>query len=119
MSVRVLLVDPDESIVDAFAKSLATYGFEVLAASVERDALRYVCESAPKVVVLEPVTPNGWGFKLLRNQDVRMPPTVVLSRWNEDDVSNLSTMNFDQWLTKPVSTKDLATTIERVVHAGS
>lgn len=121
MPARVLLVDPDEDILQAFARSLARRGFDVLTASNERDCVRHLCESAPEVVVLEPVTDNGWGFRLLTNQDGRVNraiPTVVVSILNANEMppgfDELTTIH--QWHTKPVASEDLAHSITRIVR---
>lgn len=118
MNTCVLLVDPDESIIDAFLRSLARHGFEVLTASNERDSVRNLCESAPSVLVLEPDTGEAWGHQLLTRQHPRkLPavPTVVVSRLNDEEVQLSSELPIHSWHTKPVKTSDLIATISQVV----
>ncbi len=73
MSILVLLFDPDESMVSAFAKSLVRYGFAAFSSSTERAALRHLCESAPQVVVLEPVTLNSGASSCWRGRTTTCP----------------------------------------------
>ena len=67
MPTRVLLVDPDEDIVNAIAKLLARRGFEPLAATTERECVRHLRESAPHVLVIEPfvmIPEEGIGIRI-------------------------------------------------------
>lgn len=111
MATRILLVDPDDDIVAAFARSLARHGFEVLTASNESECVHHVCESAPDVIVLEPATDGTWGRELLTARDV--PPIVVVScRNRSDELRSQPT----QWLTKPIGTAELLQAIVTAVQ---
>lgn len=113
MTTRVLLVDPDEFIVTAFARVLTRYGFEVLTPSCGRESEQHLCESAPHVLVLEPDTDDGWGQRLLLRKDSTnaIVPTVVVSRQRFEDMKFTSEPEVFCWMTKPVSTNDLVTIV--------
>ena len=111
MLPRVLLVDPDECIVDAFAKFLESRGFDVLKATNERDCVRTLCESAPDVVVLEPDAHGSWGRKLLEERDDNSVPLVVVSRFSPNGASRNQGI---PWMTKPISTAMLVDAVSRV-----
>lgn len=120
MAIRVLLVDPDECILDSFATLLQRHGFDVLTASNEKVCVRHLCESAPNVLVLEPCTDHDWGHRLLEKphvSDFADVPTVVVSRLTPDDVKLSSTAPIFRWHIKPVKTSDLANTLSKAVQA--
>lgn len=110
MVARILVVEPDECIAEAFSNALASRGFEVITASNERDSRRHLCESAPDVVVLEPDAMGTWGRKLLSSRG--RTPLVVVSRFSphESVVGNEI-----QWLTKPVATAELFQAVTRAM----
>ena len=103
-------------IVDAFSRLLKHIGFEVVTATNERDCLHHLCKSAPDVFVLEPVTGDEWGNRLLTRQHPESPPavpTVVVSRLTLDEWKVNSEPIIFRWHTKPVKTADLAATLRQ------
>jgi len=103
MLTTILVAEPDECIADDFSKALSARGFEVLTATNERDCIRYLCESALDVVVLEPDVIGSWGRRVLLNP-VGRTPLVVVSRFSRHDSIRDQEV---QWLTKPISTGQL------------
>jgi DNA-binding NtrC family response regulator len=113
MPTLVLLVDPDEFIVDGFSRSLERHGFEVIAASNERECLRQLCEFAPSVVVLEPGAHDSWGRKMLTTRDSARVPFVVVSRFSPDSAVRTEDT---AWLIKPVSLEALVAAVRRAAE---
>lgn len=68
--------------------------------------MRYLCESAPDVVVLEPDEIGSWGREILQNGG--HIPLVIVSRFSPKDVTLTARI---QWLTNPVSTERLVDAI--------
>ncbi len=84
MNNRVLIVEPDEPLLNSYRECLSRRGFKVTTATNGPDALRSLSEFAPHVLLLEPDLPNGWGDRLLSlmREEPRVPcvPVVVLTR---------------------------------------
>ena len=119
MCCRVLLADPEESILAAFATSLTRRGFEVFTASNERDCVRHLCESAPDVVVLEPDTNAGWGTRILTlaaGQLLPGVPILVVSRLNREEVDPFGN-SCSVWLTKPIRCEQLVDAVTGVLNS--
>ena len=83
MSMRVLLADRDEVLLETYREFLLQEGFDVITA---RDALECVAKLrsfAPNVLVLEPELPWGRGEGVLammyEESDVPFVPVVLLS----------------------------------------
>ena len=110
----VLLIDPDESITDTFSTLLGRLGFDVLSASNERDSMYHLCESAPDAVVVEPDVAGSWARSLLARSNSKTP-WIVVSRFRKRDTD----VEFNRWLTKPVSISELVDVLSRVKSAGS
>jgi DNA-binding NtrC family response regulator len=114
MPTRVLLADPDEIIIEAFARSFVRYGFEVLTASNERDLVRHLCEAAHDVLVWEPNAGAVWGLLLAAHDNVTVP-VVVLSRVRPDEVKSALPRSV-RWLTKPVRTETLVRAVREALR---
>lgn len=84
MSTRVLLVDPEEILLDTYRDYLTAHGFDVEAASAGPDALSKLRLWKPDVLILEPDMPGGCGDKILeevRNHpELWGVPVLILSR---------------------------------------
>src|SRR5258708_28479124 len=82
---KILLVDDDEVVVEAYRMKLAQQGFEVLTASDGLAAGNSLQASKPEVVVLDLMMPKFNGFvvlKYLRSEaELRAAPVLVLSNF--------------------------------------
>ena len=119
MPALILLVDPDDSIVDALSRLMKRVGFEVVTATNERDCLHHLCRSAPDVFVIEPDTGGQWGNKLITDRHPESPPdvpTVVVSRLNPDELKINWETSVYHWHTKPVKTEDLVATLKQAAQ---
>jgi DNA-binding response OmpR family regulator len=63
--IRVLLADPDESLLAAYRGYLSQDGFEVALATNGLDCLAELRRFQPDVLVMEPALPWGWGDGVL------------------------------------------------------
>ena len=85
MPIRVLLADPDETVLDSYQVFLARQGFEVRTACTSRACIETLREFAPQVLVLEPERPGGWGTEILDHlRTVDSLPVIVLTRHDID-----------------------------------
>jgi CheY-like chemotaxis protein len=108
---RVLVVDDDDDIREAFATYLAAVGFDVVTACDGADALRVLRAARDFcLVVLDLFMPgmNGWEFReqQLRDPDLAGIPVVVVSAAGRD--SGMAALHAVAQLPKPVDFARLA-----------
>ena len=85
MSKKILIIDDDENHRAIYKTSIEAFleqDVDVLEASNTEDGLRIIEEQSPDAIVLDNQLPNGTGFRLLYDLDVKMPghpPVIFLS----------------------------------------
>ncbi|TMM10828.1 MAG: response regulator transcription factor [Actinobacteria bacterium] len=103
---RILVVDDEESIVDAVATSLRYEGFDVARASTGRAALASAQEQPPDLIVLDVMLPDLDGLEVtrrLRQDGLRVPVLFLTARDSlEHKIAGL-TIGGDDYVTKPFS----------------
>jgi two-component system OmpR family response regulator len=103
---RILVVDDEESIVDAVATSLRYEGFDVDRASTGRAALASAQENPPDLIVLDVMLPDLDGLEVtrrLRQDGMRVPVLFLTARDAlEHKIAGL-TVGGDDYVTKPFS----------------
>ncbi len=65
MSIRVLIAEPDEALLQAFHDYLSEEGFELNTATTGNECAEKLADFAPDVLVLEHDLPDGWSDRLL------------------------------------------------------
>ncbi len=112
MAIRVLLADPDETVLESYQTFLARQGFETRSVTTGRTCIQALQQFAPHVVVLEPERPGGWGIDILNYlRTVVSPPVIVLTRHDID----LSGFPIHEHHVKPYSMFDLSDGIRGAV----
>jgi two-component system OmpR family response regulator len=103
---RILVVDDEDSIVDAVATSLRYEGFDVARASTGRAALAAAQEHPPDLIVLDVMLPDLDGLEVtrrLRQDGLRVPVLFLTARDAlEHKIAGL-TIGGDDYVTKPFS----------------
>ena len=106
LAQRILVVDDEESIVDAVATSLRYEGFDVARASTGRGALASAQEHPPDLIVLDIMLPDLDGLEVtrrLRQDGLRVPVLFLTARDAlEHKIAGL-TVGGDDYVTKPFS----------------
>jgi len=110
MTIRILLADPDEGVLDGFDETLSGHGFTILTASNEHACMSRLSEFAPHVLVLEPDVEGSWGRRVLERVTGQMP-VVVVSRFRRVG----SPVAPEIWLTKPVNSEELKGSLEQAL----
>jgi DNA-binding response OmpR family regulator len=113
MNIRVLLADPDESLLDTYRDCLMRQGFDVATASDGPECMTKLDQWMPDVLVLEPDMPNGWGEKILNRLAGRLEsntPVIILTRGEQ----RASRYPVREYRVKPWSMTALASAIHAV-----
>jgi two-component system, OmpR family, response regulator len=106
----ILVVDDEESILDAVTSALRYEGFDVRGAASGGDALASIAERAPDLIVLDWMLPDRSGIDLerdLRERGFRMPILFLSAKDAIEDKVDALTAGADDYVTKPFSLAEL------------
>jgi len=109
VSVRVLVVDDEESFVDALSVGLRSEGFIVHVARDGVEALKVFDDVQPEVVLLDVMLPLMSGLDVCRELRARssVPILMVTARDAELDAVVGLELGADDYITKPYSLREL------------
>jgi CheY-like chemotaxis protein len=117
---KVLIVDDELDIRQAVAELLSDEGYQVLVAGDGAEALAYLREFHPQLVLLDLMMPgmNGWQFRAAQKHDpdpeCSSVPVVVLSALERD-----AHIDADAYMQKPFGVDDLLSTVHRLTPYGA
>lgn len=112
MSEKILIVDDDQELLRLIGYALNRAGYQPIAAQDAEAAFRKVRDEEPDLVILDVLLPGQSGIdfcKKLRSQAKTLPlPIIMLSaRTQVDDKIEGLEAGADEYLTKPISPKEM------------
>jgi len=118
-----LVVDDDEVTREALCASLTAAGLEAVGVGSGTEALTWLLQSQPALVLLDLVMPDPDGYKVLRalrsrpaSRDI---PVVVMTGLDEGgEVTRAFASGADDFLRKPVSTSELVARVRSQLRIG-
>ena len=115
---RVLVVEDEESFVDALTVGLAREGFDV---TIARDGAEALAEFAPKrfdIVLLDLMLPKVSGLDVCRAMRTLsdVPIIIVSAKGEEVDMVLMLELGADDYVTKPYRLRELVARIRAVVR---
>src|SRR5881275_3726154 len=116
---RILVVDDEQSIVDAVATALRYEGYQVEEASTGREALSAVARYEPDLVVLDWMLPDIDGIEVGRRLRSRGLKTAVLFLTAKDGTENkveALRAGGDDYVTKPFSLAEIVARIQAILR---
>jgi len=119
MVKKILIVDDDAALVRLFDQFLTGKGYEVLKASNGQEALRLFFAHKPDLVLLDIVMPEMDGWQTCsRIRDLSDVPIIMLTgqQKNEDDVVRGLDYGADDYLLKPVGSKELLARVRAILR---
>ena len=117
-SRRILIVDDDEAVRSLLRTTLPEDEYEVVEAIDGDQALAFLEESVPDLVLLDWKMPGRHGSLVLdelKSRHPRLPVIVLTAEIAEHHRSLAEALRVDVFLTKPFSPLELLETIERLV----
>lgn len=121
ISKKVLLVDDDKNTRLAISSGLRKEGFLVCEVEGVKKAFIAIRKNRPDVVVLDLSLPDGDGLDLIK--EIRkndMLPVIVCSGRNSENEKVLGLeLGADDYITKPLSIKEMASRIRTVLRRGN
>lgn len=120
MSNKILIVDDDPELLRLIGLALHRAGYEPVAAQNAEEALKKVRGEQPALVILDVMLPGASGIDLcrqLRSQARTLPlPIIILSaRAQVDDKIEGLEAGADEYLTKPVSPKEMVARVKSLL----
>lgn len=119
MTKKIMVVDDDPGLVKLVDQILTQKGYAVLKASNGQEALKLMFAEKPDLVLLDVLMPGMDGWQACsRIRDVSDVPIVMLSgKWkSEDDVVRGLDYGADEYLFKPVGTRELVARVRAVLR---
>jgi len=116
---RILVVDDEQSIVDAVATALRYEGYQVDEASNGRDALSAIAKFEPDLVVLDWMLPDIEGIEVGRRLRAQGFKTAVLFLTAKDGTENkveALRAGGDDYVTKPFSLAEVVARVQAVLR---
>ena len=120
MPKRLLVVDDDPGLLRAVAETLRAEGYEVTTARRGAEALGYIAQSLPDLIVSDIRMPGMDGYELARNlrasARARLLPIVFLTAKDEtaDRIAGFRS-GVDAYLTKPFEPDELIAVVANIL----
>ncbi len=118
---RVLVVEDEESYIDALTYMLRKEGFEVAVATNGNDALTEFDRNGADIVLLDLMLPGLPGTEVCRQirQTSSVPVSMVSAKDDEVDKVVGLELGADDYVTKPYSPRELVARIRAVLRRGT
>jgi DNA-binding response OmpR family regulator len=118
MPKTVLTVDDDNAITELLAMLLRTHGYEVLTANNGEEAIKFIKEKNPHVVVLDLMMPGMDGWQVCKRvRAFSNVPIVILSALDDPSlIASALDAGADDYLVKPVSSSILVAHLNRLIR---
>ena len=120
---RVLVVEDEQDVAELIRFNLIKEGYDVTVLGNGADAVRFVRDGKPDVVLLDIMVPqlNGWEVCRRLKQDPetrRIPIVMVTGRVDEGDKVLGFELGADDYVTKPFSPRELVARVRAVTRRG-
>ncbi len=114
----VLVVEDEDSYLDALNVGLTVEGFDVVGASTITEARRLLAESTPDLVLLDVMLPDGSGIDFCRevHSASHVPVIMVSARTSEVDVVLGLEIGAADYVTKPYRLRELVARMRAVLR---
>lgn len=120
MTKKVLIADDEPNIVVSLEFLMEQSGYLVKVAGNGEDALKYVGEFAPDLILLDVMLPLRNGFEVC--QKIRDNPSwqnikiiMLTAKGRDTEVTKGLALGADAYVTKPFSTKDLLAKVRQIL----
>lgn len=115
---RILLVEDEQSIRDTVKLNLELEGYEVVAASTGKKALKAIKEQHFDLIILDVMLPEVDGYQIAeqtRLTNTRVPIIMVTAKADGPDRIQGLKKGADDYLTKPFQLEELLIRVEKLI----
>jgi DNA-binding response OmpR family regulator len=113
----LVLVDPDQEILDTFRRFLERQGYSVATAAQGPEAMRHLRLKRPNLIVIEPMLTDDWGERVLEQCRRSAADVPVIGLSKRSSFSML--YPFCAYHVKPISLFSLLETIQTSLQAAA
>lgn len=115
--MNILLVEDNESIADGLKFSFEKSNYKLDYCLTLKDAKAYLKEKKPDLVILDVTLPDGNGFDLYNSfiKELKIPTIFLTAKDDENDIVKGLEIGADDYITKPFSTKELLTRVNKII----
>jgi DNA-binding response OmpR family regulator len=120
MSKTVLIVDDEPGIVVPLEFLMKQNGFRVLVARSGEEALNFLSQQKPDLILLDIMLPSCSGFEVcqrIRENPVWKEIKIILltAKSREIDIAKGMALGADAYITKPFSTRELVKKVAQMI----
>ncbi len=121
---KILIIDDDPASLYAKVLDLTAQGYSVVQASTGEQGIRLAEETSPDLILLDYQVPFLNGFETLKqlyaNYHTRAIPVIFVTGAYDDPeyIEQALSLGADEYLTKPISTKELLAHIKSILKIG-
>jgi two-component system KDP operon response regulator KdpE len=119
MGKKILIIDDDPAFRNLVEQILTQKGYEVLKAGSGREGLRLMFDQRPELVLLDVVIPDVDGWQVCsRIREISDVPIIIITGRlkSEEDIVRGLDYGADDYLFKPVGTKELVARVRAVLR---
>jgi len=122
MANTILIVDDEPNIVISIEYLMKRAGYEVAVAYDGQQAMDYLAENIPSLVILDVMMPNKNGFEVCEevradNRFVDMPILMLTAKGREAEMNKGLSLGADAYISKPFSTHELVERVKSLLQA--
>ncbi len=116
--IKLLLVDDDKEVLTINTKYFTQNGYEVMASTNARNAIKILGSFTPDCIVLDVMMPGMDGFKACSEikKQCQAPVIFLTGRDSEDDKIHGLLLGADDYMIKPYSLKELSVRIQVLIR---
>lgn len=115
--MKILLIEDNLTIIKALKYNLELNNYEVDYVTSFSEALTYINNNLPELIILDVSLPDGDGFSLYENYISKKNVSTIFltAKDDEDDIVKGLELGADEYITKPFSMKELQVRINRIL----
>ena len=120
-TIRVMVVDDEENLLELVRAILETEGFEVVTASNGQECLEKVEKAKPDLILMDMMMPGISGretTEVIRKNPATKNIKIVfltVARFSEVGKKTLKSLNILDYITKPFDNDDLVRRVKKIV----
>jgi two-component system alkaline phosphatase synthesis response regulator PhoP len=121
---NIMIVEDEEDIQELIRYNLAKNGYNSIIHSSGEDALKYIADTIPDLVLLDLMLPGIDGLEVCKRlkqdeETYKLPIIMITARGEEEDIIRGFEQGADDYVTKPFSPKILISRIKAVLKRQS
>lgn len=121
MSIDILVVEDEPSILDSLDFILNRAGWQITAVTDGEAAIAAVAEHNPKVLVLDVMLPKKSGFEVLKQlreqpQTADLPILMLTAKGQQQDRKTAEELGASGFVTKPYSNSEVVDAIRQLME---